>query len=56
MILNDIDYEKYSLDTIRLCTKHSLSGKVVSLTSINNCKKIIYQDLRQFVEDTTVEI
>ena len=41
---------------MELFSKHSLSGKVISLTSISNYKKIIYQDLSQFLEGKTIDI
>ena len=55
-ILNDMDYKMHLLEVIKLFTKHSLSGQVINLTSITNCKKIIFEDLTRFMEEQTIDI
>ena len=54
--LHDINYQRDLLETMKLFSKHSLSGKVINLTSINNCKKMIYEDLTEYLESKTIDI
>ena len=55
-ILRDLNYDRDLMIIITLFAKNSLSGKVINLTSISNCKKMVYQDLIQIMEEKTIDI